>query len=287
MSEAVAALTEEQTRQRYRDAVGEEAARWRSASGGGPLRLLPMLHTLGQLEPLAALVGLGEAGRPLLLHLRQELSWHLLVIGKEACGKSELLRSTLISLALTNRRASLQVLGIDIGGQELMVADALPHAITDLATHAPFALQIIDWLAEEVRRRAASGIVRPDILLFIDDLGWLAGPGAAKGAHALCGILQTGRQAGVHVLAAGRNMPGGLLGEAFRAPGIVRVIPAGAGPAVGRRPGCFIFRSEGKRGLVRCAWLSARDLDAAVRLIDAGWRPMGDCLWSTGMARVV
>ena len=83
------------------------------------LRLLPLMHAMGQLKPLTAVLGMATAGYPLTLSLVDPTSQHLLVEGPTGSGKSELLRTLLISLALTSRPSQLQVLAIDPSGRPL------------------------------------------------------------------------------------------------------------------------------------------------------------------------
>jgi S-DNA-T family DNA segregation ATPase FtsK/SpoIIIE len=137
------------------------------------LRLLPLLAALEDLEPLTAVVGMTDLGRPLTLDLRDESSGHLWINGPEDTGKSELLRSLLVSLALGNRPAQLKILGIDVDGNDLTIIEALPHCLARLATDERSAQETIYWLEKEVGRRLRRGIQQPAILLLIDDLAWM------------------------------------------------------------------------------------------------------------------
>src|SRR5512144_58430 len=78
-----------------------------------PVRLLPLLRSLGPLPPLTACLGVADDGRPLLLRLPSPDVAHVLVAGGTGSGKTEMLRTLLVSLALTNRQSRLQLALID------------------------------------------------------------------------------------------------------------------------------------------------------------------------------
>ena len=48
------------------------------------LRLLPLMHAVGKLPPLTAVLGMAAAGHPLTLSLRDQTSRHLLIEGPAA-----------------------------------------------------------------------------------------------------------------------------------------------------------------------------------------------------------
>jgi len=247
------------------------------------VRLLPLLEALGPFPPLTVLLGLTLGGQPLVFPLRAKDTCSLLAIGPHGSGKSELLRTAMFSLALTSRASQLQVLGIDISGRELAVMEALPHAVAELATDERSALELQAWLVEEMARRTTAGIRRPDLVLLQDDLSWLSHEGCGAGRYDLEQIWSHGPACGVHVLATATSAPTDSLGLRLEEASTVRAVAIrggtdGAVPVAGR----FDFRSA--RGTVRgkAAWLSARDLDAGVRLASAshGRRTDGMSCWS-------
>lgn len=225
-------------------------------------RLLPLLRMTGPQGALTALLGLGESGRPLAVKLRNPSTWHLLVEGEAGSGKSELLRSALLSLALNSRNAELQVLGIDLSGNQLSVIEALPHALTDLATEAGFAAEILFWLLEEAERRVACSIKRPDLVIFIDSLDWLDDRRHAAQFRTLERIVGLGPRCGVHLVGAietaSRRLP-----NMGRFPGVARAVA----PRPSRQAGEFELISARSRRLLHAAYLSAYDLQRAVAFV--------------------
>lgn len=240
------------------------------------LRLLPLLHALTDLSPLTAVVGMSTKGTPQMLNLNRSAAWHMLARGPAGCGKSELLRTALISLALTSRRSHVNLLGIDIGGRELAVLESLPHMLTDLATEEMFAEDLLIWLMAEMDRRMELGVDRPHLVLAIDDMEPLMRACGAQLRKAVEKVVREGTRAGVHLFAALQDL---------RPPyssvlqGADHLVLADAMPradaAAGRSPGSFHFRSAQGVQRVDVAWLSARDLDTAARLAQAGWRAAG------------
>ncbi|MGD2251524.1 MAG: FtsK/SpoIIIE domain-containing protein [Anaerolineales bacterium] len=246
------------------------------------LRLLPLLHAFGRLDPLSALVGMGSRGRPLLINLSKADTRHLLIEGIEGSGKSELLRTILLSLALTSRRSQMQVLGVDIGGQQLAVLEALPHALTDLAIDVQFARQLVIWLEEESARRVENGICKPDLVLIMDDMAWLETRSGSRALSALGKIAADGDRSCVHLLAAARSEVLTGLRSLTRAPGVVRAVSRTRGKAGMPRPGLFEFNSLRGRTTATTAWLSAKDLQIAADLASSGWRTRGRSLVGIG-----
>jgi hypothetical protein len=231
------------------------------------LRLLPLMGALADLESLTAVVGMSDQGRPLLLDLKQQDSWHLWIEGPRASGKSELLRTLVISLALQNRASHLKLLGIDVSGHELGIIEALPHTLTRLATNKRHAYEMIGWLELEIERRLRKGIQQPAILLAIDDLAWMDMRPSSGLAGSFRRVLSYAVQAGVHVLAASRSV---------RTPTIRRMLSASEPmKAVSmarseQEAGLFEFQSaRGNHRRARVAWLSAADLQIAVARAEA------------------
>jgi DNA segregation ATPase FtsK/SpoIIIE-like protein len=243
---------------------------------GVEVRLLPLLHALPDLVPLTAVVGMMTTGTPLLFNLNRRSTWNLLVTGPSGSGKSELIRSLTVSLALTSRRSQVNFLGIDMGGRELAVLEALPHALTDLATEPGFARELILWLGLEIERRLATGIEQPHLILVVDDLDWLEREQDAEALAALIRIGRRGIAAGIHYLAACRSPLATALSELRGARGLVEAAPLQADtPQGGLVVGRFQFFAGHDVSQADVAWLSVRDLDSAVRLAEAGWRAAG------------
>jgi len=230
------------------------------------LRLLPLIHALPRLQPLSAVVGMSRGGRPLLLELGRTTFWHVLIQAPAGAGKSELLRTLAMSLALSSRPAQLGFLAIDLGGRELTWLESLPHMLTDVASGAKHAGELLFWLIEEMERRIQSGIHQPHLALFIDDAGRLRNRfGELDGL--LESILSGGPRSGVHLIAAARDSAAGM--------NLPSGVPATAAVVEGtayEKQGSFSLRCGSESVRADAAWMSARDLDSAAQLIRSGLR---------------
>ena len=240
------------------------------------LRLLPLLRSIPGLSPLTAVVGMLTTGTPLILNLTKQSTWNLLIAAPRGYGKSELIRTLMISLALTSKRSQLIMLGIDIGGRELAVFESLPHALTDLATEPGFAAELLIWLSEEVKRRLSSWVASPHVVLMVDDLEWLACRRDMEAISALTHIARYGVDAGVHFIAASQTGLPPALSGLLNSQGLVEVGPV-ENVTDSRKvmTGRFQFASGVDNDVADVAWLSLHDLDKASRLVNTGWSVPG------------
>jgi len=70
-----------------------------------PVLLSDLLRTVAAIPPVTACLGLTDDGRPLLLRLPSPDVAHVLIAGATGSGKTELMRSLVLSLALRNRQS--------------------------------------------------------------------------------------------------------------------------------------------------------------------------------------
>jgi DNA segregation ATPase FtsK/SpoIIIE-like protein len=239
------------------------------------LRLLPLLHAMGALEAMSAVIGMTDDGHPLLLDFNLPQTWHVLVTAPAGAGKSELLRTILVSLALTTRNSQVRFLGIDLSGRELSLLEALPHGLTDLATSPEYAAELLVWLSEEIDRRVIASFDRPHLMLFIDDLISLLHALGSGSVQTIEHILAMGAEAGVHVIASQPALRDPRVEHLFNGQPVVRAFAPVEGFGEEQPVGLFHFETRRFNRTVEVAWLSLRDLDTAVRLALAGWRTHG------------
>jgi S-DNA-T family DNA segregation ATPase FtsK/SpoIIIE len=250
------------------------------------LRLLPLLETMTGLSELTAVVGMTTVGKPLILNLRKASTWNVLISAPSGYGKSELIRTLMMSLALTSQRSQLNLLGIDVGGRELAVLESLPHLLTDLATEPVFAEEVLIWLSEEMDRRMANGIVNPHLIVLIDDLGWFIEVEDRLALEALERIAQWGCEVGVHFIAACQLPLRSALKQLSSCQGLVTVLPVRTETeSIASKIGRFRFSVGSDRELVDVAWLSVHDLDNAVRLAVQRWGNAGKQLRTSTESR--
>ncbi|WP_300265926.1 type VII secretion protein EccCa [Microbacterium sp.] len=106
-------------------------------------------------------LGVDERGRPVELDIKEAaqggMGPHGLLIGATGSGKSELLRTLVLGLAMTHSSETLNFVLVDFkGGATFLGLDNLPHVsalITNLADEATLVTRMQDALAGELNRR--------------------------------------------------------------------------------------------------------------------------------------
>lgn len=130
-----------------------------------PLRLLALHELIGDLPAGQAVLGMRSDGRPAVVDLAVR---HLQIVGPSGVGKSELLRTALISLCLVRSPAELRCLGIDADGRQLSPLEGLPQMQRRLAIGGDAGHRLLRRLEEEASRRRAGAISEPDWIVAVD-----------------------------------------------------------------------------------------------------------------------
>lgn len=192
-------------------------------------------------ERLRVAIGVGSNGQSVELDLKEAadggMGPHGLVVGATGSGKSELLRTLVLGLAITHPPDVLNLVLVDFkGGATFTRLDALPHTsavITNLTDHLELVDRMKDALAGELSRRMqvlrdagdfaslrdydrARATDRPDLpalptlLVVVDEFSELL---AAKPEFldTFITIGRLGRSLGVHLLLASQRLEEGRL----------------------------------------------------------------------------
>lgn len=231
------------------------AARAMAASGAGDESALPVRASLAALDgvpapnrvaaawasPRTGLVvafGVGPGGRTASVDLVAD-GPHALVAGTTGAGKSELLTTLVLALALTHPPDRLAILLVDFkGGTGLGAVAGLPHVlehVTDL--DAAHARRVLASLRAELRRReavlAAAGardlleldpadaVTPPRLLVVVDELRALT-EDVPDASAALTRIAAQGRALGMHLVLATQR-PAGAVAADLRANVALRI----------------------------------------------------------------
>ena len=186
-------------------------------------------------QALSAVLGVGVRG-PVRADLVAD-GPHALLAGTTGSGKSELLISWLVQLALSRAPDRLTLVLVDYkGGAAFGSLAGLPHTAGVLTDLDPAGTQrALSSLEAEVRRRerilAAHGakdlsclpprVVVPDLVVAVDEFATLAGEHADV-LESLVRIASQGRSLGIHLILATQR-PQGAVSPAIRANTSLRV----------------------------------------------------------------
>jgi S-DNA-T family DNA segregation ATPase FtsK/SpoIIIE len=192
-----------------------------------PVRLLALLEEMPSMPTVAALLGLTPEGSPLLLNLTAPEVTHVLIAGATGSGKTELLRSMLLSLALHNRQAHLQLILIDPKGRGFAPLVDLPHLMAPVVNRPDEAAKVLARVVAEMERRDRElAPATPRIVVAIDEVAELLRVDEPGIEEALIRLSQRGREAGFHLICSAQkpsadnvssalksNLPARLIGK--------------------------------------------------------------------------
>ncbi len=188
------------------------------------ITLADVQKNLRSAPPLTAILGVTDIDRPLLLRLSAPDVAHVLVSGTSGSGKTELIRTMLLSLLLNTRQSKLQVALIDFKHRGLAPFAEIPHLLTDTATNVAHAQQLLTLIVETMERRDAQNLSTPTIVLVIDELLDLITLGGKPIQKLLTRIAQRGREAGIHIIAGAQKPSASIVGGQLTANFSVRLV---------------------------------------------------------------
>ncbi len=226
---------------------------------------------------------------------------HILVAGTTGSGKTALLRAMALSLAYFNPPHALRMAPMDPKGAPSGSLEPLPHLARPVITdpdEAAEALQSLVRLMEMQSRQGnreagergtpLSSSSLPICLLLIDELADLMLVGGERVERPLTRLLQRGREAGIHVVAATQKPTAAVIGSLIKANFPVRLVGKVASPEDARvasgwkgtgaerlmGKGDFIAVAEGKLHRFQAAYAAPEEVPALVAEI--GNRRIGE-----------
>ncbi|MGO2660331.1 type VII secretion protein EccCa [Mycetocola reblochoni] len=185
-------------------------------------------------------LGVDERGRPVELDIKEAaqggMGPHGLLIGATGSGKSELLRTLVLGMAMTHSSETLNFVLVDFkGGATFLGLDELPHVsalITNLADEATLVTRMQDSLAGELNRRqeylrsagnyssllehekarlaGAPLEAMPTLFIIVDEFSELLASNPDF-AELFVMIGRLGRSLGVHLLLASQRLEDGRM----------------------------------------------------------------------------
>jgi len=204
------------------------------------VRLLPLFQQLvdddGSIPPVTATLGLAEDGAPLLIRLPSPDVAHILVAGTTGSGKTVLLQTMILSLAMANPASSLfqgngksvALMLIDPKGAAFAPFDGLPHLARSVirgmgeATEALYSLVHLMEKRDAVDGSGTGG--QTPVVVVIDELADLLMVEGKRMQRALTRLTQRGRGAGIYVIAATQKPTSAVLGPLIKANFPVRLV---------------------------------------------------------------
>ena len=259
-----------------------------------PVRLLPLYHQLINqpttqltIPPITAILGLAEEGAPILVRLPSPDVAHVLVAGTTGSGKTVLLQTMILSLALLNRPTDLALVLIDPKAHAFRPFSRLPHLARPTVTDPAEIATILDDLLRLMDHRTNCPTNQlpnqPTIVVVIDELADLLIVGGKDVQQTLTRLTQRGREAGIHIIAATQKPTAEVIGPLVKANFPVRLVGrvtsiedartasgwsgTGAERLTGR--GDFLAVAEGRVTRFQAAHVTPAEIRQQVSLITA------------------
>ena len=266
-----------------------------------PVRLVPLLRGLHNVPPATAVLGIADDGVPILIRLPSPDVAHILVAGTTGSGKTALLRAMVLSLAYFNEAGgngrgsggalalcpascNLRLVLIDPKGTAFRDLADLPHLARPVISDPAEAVEALGSLVRLMERPATGQTV----ILVIDELVDLLMVAGDDAERPLTRLVQRGREAGIHVIAATQKPTAAVIGSLVKANFPVRLVgkvtsPEDARVATGWRGtgaerllgrGDFIVVAEGQVQRFQAAYITPEEVRALFQ--EKGWDGNGN-----------
>jgi S-DNA-T family DNA segregation ATPase FtsK/SpoIIIE len=260
---------------------------------GQVVRLITLCRRLKEVPKQTAILGLDETGIPLLLRLPSPEVAHVLVAGTTGSGKTALVRSMALSLAMHNRLGEVQMVFIDPKGNgfDPFVSLAglnggLPHLLRPAVQDVHQAIFLLGEMVEEMVRRDRENISEPRVVIFIDEVADLMEQGGKAMDRLMTRLTQRGRSAGLHIIACTQKPLAASIGSLTRSNFPVRLVGSvasaddakiaagipgtGAEKLLGR--GDFLLVAKGHVTRFQAAYVSEQEIRELVGRMNNGSR---------------
>jgi len=205
---------------------------------GQVVRLLELCRGLSKgkrgseraVPPVTAVLGLDQEGVPLLLRLPSPNVAHALIAGTTGSGKTALVRTMVLSLALYSNQRQLQVVIIDPKGRGFAAFEGLPHLLVPIVRQVEDAIDVLRRLVAEMEKRDEDGVSDPRLVVVLDELADLVQVGGREVENLLTRLTQRGREAGVHIVASTQKPTASVIGGLVKSNFPVRMVGSVASP---------------------------------------------------------
>lgn len=260
---------------------------------GQVVHLLNLCKRLKEVPKQTAILGMDERGIPLLLRLPSPEVAHVLVAGTTGSGKTALVRSMALSLAMHNRLGEVQMVFIDPKGNGFdpftsfdKTGGVLPHLLRPAVQEIHQAIFLLGEMVEEMVRRDRENISEPRVVIFIDEVADLMEQGGKAMDRLMTRLTQRGRSAGLHIIACTQKPLAASIGSLTRSNFPVRLVGSvasaddakiaagipgtGAEKLLGR--GDFVLVAKGHITRFQAAYVSEEEIRQIVGRMNGGGR---------------
>lgn len=189
-----------------------------------PVHLLALLKDAEEegLCEYMTVLGIAADGVPLCWSLKSPSTPHAMVAGTTGSGKTVLLRSIILGLAISTHEANLKMILIDPKASDGVGAFnalwSLPHLSRPVIWTQDEAIEALQSTIRLMEREQAAA--RPfRVLIVVDELFDLlaSGPRSDEVVALLQRLLQRGREAGIHLLLSTQKPTSDVLGPLMKA----------------------------------------------------------------------
>jgi S-DNA-T family DNA segregation ATPase FtsK/SpoIIIE len=245
---------------------------------------------LAEIPRQTAILGLDQAGLPLLLRLSSPEVAHVLIAGTTGSGKTALARSIALSLAMHNRLGEVQMIFIDPKGTGFGAfaspSEQLPHLLRPIVQDVHQAIFLLGELVGEMMRRDREQVCEPRLIIFIDELADLMEQGGKAMDRLMTRLAQRGRSAGLHLIACTQKPLAATIGSLTRSNFPVRLVGSVASSddakvaagipgtkaekLLGR--GDFLLVAKGQVNRFQAAYVSEKEIRDVVNRMQIGGR---------------
>ncbi len=200
-----------------------------------PVKLLELMDrlTASRLPFGTAVLGVADDGAPLLVRLPSPDVGHILIAGTTGSGKTALLQAIIASLAVAHRRSQLQLILIDPKGYSFAALRDLPQLLHPIVSQPDRAIDLLGEMTALLDRRAATALLdrraatarpEPCVVIAIDELADLTQTSGAQVIDRVGRLVQRGREANIHVIAATQKPSSAVIGPLVKANFPVRLV---------------------------------------------------------------
>jgi len=186
-----------------------------------PVHFGQLLDEIMPMPLSTMLLGLTADGAPLLARLSAPEVAQVLVTGTTGAGKSILLRTMALSMAIAHNPRDMGMLVIDLKGRTFPVT--WPHLMRPIVTKPDDVMEVLRSLIRLMERRDERGEHLPHVAVIIDELADLVMQ-VEHASDAITRLVQRGRQAGIHVIAATQHPAASILSSLMRANFPLRIV---------------------------------------------------------------